>query len=83
MEGLKQAFEALNRAFDSFQISTEEFLKALRSIFGTETKTSKGKGLAPKEFARRRYKRPFKVDILRSQVNMKQKKNLPYQRRIY
>lgn len=83
MEGLKQAFEAINKAFDSFQMSTEEFLKALRSIFGTVTKSYKNEGLAPKEFARRKYKRLFKADILRSQVNIKQKKNLPYQRRIY
>lgn len=72
-EYIKKIFYELTDEFDK----AKKFFKSLRSEAYTD------ESLSPKEFARKRYKRIFKNDIHSSQIDIKPKRNLPYQRRIY
>ena len=73
MKYLKKIFYELTDEFDK----VKKLFESLRFEAYTD------ESLSPKEFARKRYKRSFKDDIRRSQIDIKPKRNLPYQRRIY
>lgn len=80
MEDLDKIAECLKKIIQEL---TDEFDKVKKLFESLRSEAYTDKSLSPKEFARKRYKRNFKSDIQHSQVDIKPKRNLPYQRRIY
>lgn len=80
MDGLKETFEALNRAWEMVTVGIEEFANAIASAF---SKNYSDENCPDEEIPKTKYKRVYKYKIGRSQTDMKAKKHLPYQRRIY
>ena len=80
MERLNELAEYLKKIFYGI---TDEFDKVKKLFESLRSEAYTDESLSPKEFARKRYKRSFKVGIRRSQIDIKPKRNLPYQRRIY
>lgn len=80
MEDLDKIAECLKKIIQEL---TDEFDKVKKLFESLRFEAYTDESLSPKEFARKRYKRSFKNDIHSSQIDIKPKRNLPYQRRIY
>lgn len=80
MEDLDKIAECLKKIIQEL---TDEFDKVKKLFESLRFEAYTDESLSPKEFARKRYKRIFKNDIHSSQIDIKPKRNLPYQRRIY
>lgn len=80
MDGLKETFEALNRAWEMVTVGIEEFANAIASAF---SKNYSDKNCPDEEIPKTKYKRVYKCKLGKSQTFVQLKKNLPYQRRNY
>lgn len=80
MERLNELAEYLKKIFYGI---TDEFDKVKKLFESLRFEAYTDESLSPKEFARKRYKRNFKSNIQHSKVDIRPKRNLPYQRRIY
>lgn len=80
MEGLKETFEALNRAWEMVTVGIDEFANAIASAF---SKNYSDENSPDEEIPKTKYKRVYKCKLGRSQTDNKVKKHLPYQRRNY
>lgn len=80
MERLNELAEYLKKIFYGI---TDEFDKVKKLFESLRSEAYTDESLSPKEFARKHHKRNFKSNIQHSQVDIKPKRNLPYQRRIY
>lgn len=80
MDGLKETFEALNRAWEMVTVGIEEFANAIASAF---SKNYSDENYSDEEIPKTKYKRVYKCKLGRSQTDNKVKKHLPYQRRNY
>ena len=80
MDGLKETFEALNRAWEMVTVGIEEFANAIASAF---SKNYSDKNCPDEEIPKTKYKRVYKCNLGKSQTFVQLKKHLPYQRRNY
>lgn len=80
MDGLKETFEALNRAWEMVTVGIEEFANAIASAF---SKNYSDKNCPDEEIPKTKYKRVYKCKLGKSQTFVQLKKHLPYQRRNY
>ena len=80
MEGLKETFEALNRAWEMVTVGIDEFANAIAAAF---SKNYLDENCPDEEIPKTKYKRVYKCKLGRSQTDNKVKKHLPYQRRNY
>lgn len=80
MDGLKETFEALNRAWEMVTVGIEEFANAIASAF---SKNYSDKNCPDEEISKTKYKRVYKCKLSKSQTFVQLKKHLPYQRRNY
>ena len=80
MEGLKETFEALNRAWEMVTVGIDEFANAIAAAF---SKNYLDGNCPDEEIPKTKYKRVYKCKLGRSQTDNKVKKHLPYQRRNY
>lgn len=80
MEGLKETFEALNRAWEMVTVEIDEFANAIAAAF---SKNYSDENYPDEKIPKTKYKRVYKCKLGRSQTDNKVKKHLPYQRRNY
>lgn len=80
MEGLKETFQALNRAWEMVTVGIDEFANAIASAF---SKNYSDENYPDEEIPKTKYKRVYKCKLGQSQTDNKVKKHLPYQRRNY